>query len=123
MRRLLLMQLFEAREIGERIQQARVEAGLTQAELAELAPFSLRSLQNYEAGITVPYKHLRAIATLLNRNVEWFLHGEQEPSPADERIEELEQRLEARVGRVETLLIELLGELRKPDSRGSRADG
>jgi transcriptional regulator with XRE-family HTH domain len=69
------MQQFEAQEIGERIKQARLEQGLTQEELAVLASFSKRSLQDYEAGLTIPYRHLSELSRLLNRPKEWFLYG------------------------------------------------
>jgi transcriptional regulator with XRE-family HTH domain len=100
-RRFLLMAQFEAKAIGSRIAQARKEAGLTQEQLAELAPFSLRSLQDYEQGTTVPYRQMRDISKLLGKPVEWFLHGdEEEPFDAatlrdhiDRRFDALEERL------------------------------
>lgn len=74
----LLMAQFEAREIGARISRARDERGMTQEELAAIAPFSKRSLQDYEAGKTIPYRHLQDIGKLLGRPTEWFLNGEPE---------------------------------------------
>lgn len=73
--RFLLMAQLEAKAIGARIQQARLEAGMTQEQVAEIATFSKRSLQDYEGGVTIPYRHLREIGQLLDRPVEWFLHG------------------------------------------------
>ena len=94
-RTLLLMAAMEAKEIGARIAQARNEAGLTQAELADLAPFSTRSLQNYEAGESVPYAHMRFFSEVLKRPVPWFLHGETEqPEGQNERLERMEQMIE-----------------------------
>src|SRR4029077_19636448 len=61
-----------------RIKQARLEAGMTQEQVGEVATFSKRSLQDYESGNTIPYKHLREIASLFKREVPWFLHGESE---------------------------------------------
>ena len=101
-RTFLLVSQFEARAIGERIAKARNEAGLTQEAMAELASFSKRSLQDYEAGVTIPYKHMREIASLLKRGVPWFLHGE-EPE-----IEDLSER----VDRLQAQLDEILGLLR-----------
>lgn len=102
-RSFLLMQQFAAQEIGARIRQARKERGLSQQQLAEMAPFSIRSLQYYEAGDTIPYKHLRDIARLLNRPEEWFLYGEKalaedDPSvmSALSRIEQVLEELVAR---------------------------
>lgn len=83
-RTFLLVSQLEAKEIGARIRLARDEAGLTQEEVAELATFSKRSLQDYEAGNTIPYRHMQEIAGILNRHVPWFLHGDDpEPAPAD----------------------------------------
>lgn len=93
-RSFLLMEQFAAREIGERIAQARKERGLTQEELAEMAPFSKRSLQDYEGGMTIPYRHLRDLSRLLKRPEEWFLYGEDAASATtEERLGHIEQRL------------------------------
>lgn len=97
------MTQFEAKAIGGRIAMARDEAGLTQEELAEMASFSKRSLQDYEAGTTIPYRHMREISALLNREVPWFLHGEpeQDEGVAD-MLESIHVRLEALEGKTET---------------------
>lgn len=91
-RTFLLMQQFAAQEIGARIEQARKERGLTQEQLADLVTgFSKRSLQDYEAGKTIPYKHLAELGRLLNRQQEWFLYGdaEQQEPPSDVRLREI----------------------------------
>jgi transcriptional regulator with XRE-family HTH domain len=75
LRTLLLLNVFEAEVIGERIARARTEAGLTQEELAELIGVSTRSLQGYEAGAVKPYRHMAKLSSTLNRPVAWFLHG------------------------------------------------
>lgn len=84
LRTLLLMNVFAAEEVGTRIRQAREEAGLTQAELAELLNVGVRMVQHYEAGSHKPYKHLKEIAEATNRPFPWFLHGDQDESlPGD----------------------------------------
>lgn len=89
------MAQFEAREIGARIAQARREAGLTQEQLAEIAPFSQRSLQDYERGLVIPYRQMRELAKLLGKPVEWFLHGEPEDEATIvERLDSIDERLE-----------------------------
>ncbi len=93
---------FEAKEIGQRIAEARTVAGITQETLAEMASFSKRSLQDYEAGVTIPYKHMREISRLLGREVEWFLHGE-EPI-GDDRLEALEAKVDSRFAQMTTIL-------------------
>lgn len=74
-RTFLLVSQFEAIEIGARIAAARKEKGLTQDELAALCTFSKRSLQDYEAGVTIPYRHLVELGGILGRTPAWFLHG------------------------------------------------
>lgn len=105
-RTFLLVSQFEAREIGARIALARNERSMTQEELAGAASFSKRSLQDYEAGITIPYKHLKELSVLLGHKPEWFLRGEKEEVDVD-RLSVLEAQLvEAleRLQRVEALL-------------------
>lgn len=64
--------------VGARIAQGRKEAGLTQKELADGAPFSARSLQDYEAGRLVPHKHLEYIAVRVGRSRSWLLTGDED---------------------------------------------
>jgi transcriptional regulator with XRE-family HTH domain len=92
-RTFLLMAQLEAKEIGGRIALARQLAALTQDQLAALAPFSKRSLQEYEAGNVIPYKHFRELSRLLNRPEEWFLYG-RVAEDLEARIAALERRLE-----------------------------
>ena len=99
-RTFLLMSQFEGKAIGARIALARNEAGLTQDDLAGSASFSRRSLQDYEAGVTVPYRHLREISALLNRLPEWFLHGDPTISMEREAQVQMLDRLEALEGQV-----------------------
>ena len=65
-------------EISARIKEARVQAGLTQPELAEaLDPRpTLRTVQNWESGI-VPWRRLDEIAIALDVTKTWLLYGEQ----------------------------------------------
>lgn len=104
--RFLLMSTMQgdlaAREIGARIALARNEAGMTQEELAGLCSFSKRSLQDYETGVTIPWRHMREISQILRRPVPWLLHGER--PDADAETPQLEQRLEELVSAVEVLV-------------------
>lgn len=123
--RFLLMAQLEAQAIGRRIAQARKEAGMTQEDVADVASFSRRSLQDYEAGTTIPYKHLREISDLLQREVAWFLHGEPaapEPSPVAPTLDQLLERvegLEDTLDEIRRLLLEPRSE-RSSGSRGTR---
>lgn len=78
-RTFLVMRQFAAQEIGARIARARREAGgMTQPELAEALDVSTRSLQDYEAGTTIPWKHFQALSKIFDRPLEWFLHGQED---------------------------------------------
>jgi transcriptional regulator with XRE-family HTH domain len=104
-RTFLLMTQFEAKAIGSRIALARDEAGLTQEQLAEISSFSKRSLQDYESGKTIPYKHMREISELLNREVPWFLHGEPSIERGlGEQLEAIRQCLANIEARLDALL-------------------
>lgn len=118
-RRFLLVAQLEAKEIGRRIAQARNEAGLTQEQLAELAPFSYRSLQDYEQGVTIPYRQMREISKILGRPVEWFLHGddEEEQSVLD-RLEAIDEKLD----RLETAVSSLVSDEVAADLAQARAE-
>jgi len=84
------MQRFEAQEIGARIKQARLERGLGQGELAAMASFSKRSLQDYEYGETIPYKHFQELSRLLAKPPEWFLYGDEAIAiPGEDRLREI----------------------------------
>lgn len=96
------MEHFQAREIGERIGQARKLADLTQEQLADLLGLSLRSVQGYEAGNVIPWKHLREIASITQRPVDWFLHGELEDDAHE--IRSLLRETLTRVRHVESML-------------------
>ena len=87
------MDEFAVREVGARIAQARRERGLTQEELAVISSFSKRALQDYEAGLRVPYRHMPELSSLLRRSVEWFLHGDRSAVNGD-RLDRLEERLD-----------------------------
>jgi len=83
------MEQFQAAEIGARIKQARLERGLTQDELASMTSFSKRSLQDYELGETIPYRHFAELGRLLRRPAEWFLHGDEAVNVEEERLREI----------------------------------
>lgn len=105
LRTLLLVEMFEPVAIGERIKQARIEAGLIQEELGDLIGMSTRTVQSYEAGTSSPYRKIREISAVTSRSVEWLLHGDPDGEPAPDlsgqavalvldRLESLEVKLE-----------------------------
>lgn len=111
LRTLLLTDVLAPQEIGRRIKAAREEAGLRQEDLADLVGLGTRTIQNYEAGSTKPYTHLRKIAAALNVNVDRLLHDEDVQSPPlSERLDSIELGQEAilmQLERLELLLLEV----------------
>lgn len=79
---LLLMEI-EPERIRARLRQARKEAGLSQAELAEILGVHKRTIENYE-NLRVPWDHLNDYARITNRQPEWFLYGEAALPPEGE---------------------------------------
>jgi transcriptional regulator with XRE-family HTH domain len=106
------MQQFEAAEIGARIKQAQRERGLLQHELAAMASFSQRSLQDYQSGVTIPYKHLTELSRLLGKPVEWFLRGDEAVNVEEERLREI---IREEVAAALAPLLELLRDRLAPD--------
>jgi transcriptional regulator with XRE-family HTH domain len=109
LRTLLLLNVFEPEEIGDRIKQARERAGLRQEDLADLIGMSTRQVQNYEAGDSKQYAKLKAIAGATGTSVEWLLRGEpvEDDEVTSSEVAALGAQLEAvRAGveRVESLL-------------------
>ena len=69
----------ERKRIGARIARARRENGLTQADLAQQLGITTRSVQNYEAGVIVPWRHLRRIEFVTHKRSGWLLQDEDAP--------------------------------------------
>jgi len=62
------------RMIGALLRQAREEAGMELAEIADTAHVSVESLQQYELGeVAIPMSELSVISNLVNRNLDYFL--------------------------------------------------
>ena len=92
---------------GKRLSEARGEAHISQRTLAAQLGVSVRTVQNYEAGRFVPYRHLDALSRLLQRPSAWLLYGHEDPE-----TEELIQRSRAQRDRRKQNL-EQLRELRE----------
>ena len=61
------------RRIGARIALARREAGLTQHAFAKKLGITTRSVQNHEAGVFIPYRHLPRIESITGKRPGWIL--------------------------------------------------
>jgi transcriptional regulator with XRE-family HTH domain len=94
-------------ELGRRIQEAREEAGLTQAQLAELIGLKYaQSVSNYERGKSEPRrKRLRRIAEVTRKPISHFVDNETMiPEDAVARLGQSLDAMEARLaGRLDAL--------------------
>jgi transcriptional regulator with XRE-family HTH domain len=99
----------ERRAIGGRIAIARRAAGLTQRELARRLGVTPRSIQNYESGAIVPYKHLRRIEVLAHKRIGWILAGDD----GDDDMAQTLGRLENALDRHHALLQEHIETIRR----------
>lgn len=79
---------FPAITFAVRLQLARDDAGLTQAELAERSLISERSIARYEAGEGMPGRlRLQSLARALDTSELWLLTGETDgPDGAEQAI-------------------------------------
>ena len=89
-----LMNPEERIRIGSRIRQARKERNLTQADLADLLGITTRSVQNYESGAIVPYRHLSAIETLTRKRPGWLLRADEDAGALGDTIADLRRTME-----------------------------
>ena len=66
---------------GDRIKQARKEAGLTQKELAEKVGVKFSAIHKYESGMVVNLKRetIAALADALNVKPSWLMCMDDEP--------------------------------------------
>jgi transcriptional regulator with XRE-family HTH domain len=118
LRTLLLLNVFAAEEIGTRIAQAREEAGLTQEDLGDLIDLSTRQVQNLEAGVSKPFKHLEAIAGATGKPSEWFLREDEDATERDDRLRQIVQEELADVqGQVRRILALLEAQSRSDQAK------
>jgi transcriptional regulator with XRE-family HTH domain len=88
-------------EIVKRIEQARIESGLSQDEMADLLEVAGRTYWNYENN-RVPYKLMGRISDVTGRSLRWLLHGEDDAEPSMQvmqRLAVLESKLDLLLGR------------------------
>lgn len=92
-------------EICGRIQEARVVAGFTQQEMADLLGLTLRGYQNYEDE-RVPFGRLSEIAKLAGVEESWLLYGGEARNQDDLReglatLVDLVRSVDQRLSRIE----------------------
>jgi transcriptional regulator with XRE-family HTH domain len=106
-------------QICARIRQARIEAGFTQEEIADLLHMTMRGYQNYEKD-RVPWRALDKIAELTNVTQEWLLRGgpdEATAGPPSLSNHELVEKIERVEQAVESLRQEILEALQAEPSQ------
>lgn len=79
------MDAYLERQICARIKQARIEAGLTQEDMAGLLNVTGRAIQNYESR-RVPFRRLEEIAKLTAVSQEWLLRGDTRSQEVDSEL-------------------------------------
>lgn len=94
---------------GRRVAAARNEAHLSQRSLAAELGVSVRTVQNYEAGKFVPYRHLDTLSRVLGRSAAWLLYGREDPDVGRLLAKSREQRGE--LARNVARLVELRDQL------------
>ena len=109
------MDAYLQREICARIKQARIEAGFTQQEIADLLNMSMRGYQNYESE-RVPWRDLDKIADLTGKTQIWFLRGDDPATPSQPH-DDLYRKVEAVEAAVESLRTEIRAVLALPSER------
>jgi transcriptional regulator with XRE-family HTH domain len=125
----LLVEQFDPVAVGTRIATARKHAdGMTQEQLADLIGVATRTLQTYEQGDRIPWKHLRDISTVLNCPLEWLLRGEPEATEAEpgltgRHLEDIEEKLDRLTTVVEHLAESLAAARSDPDDGQSGQTG
>ena len=93
------------RRIGAKIAQARKEHGLTQEDFAKQLGVTVRSLQNYESGAVVPYRHFRQMELVTNKRSGWFLHTDQaDGTAAVHAMSELREQMSSHFAQLEESL-------------------
>jgi len=76
----------DKKEISKRLREARVKAGLSMADLANLAGISEKTLWNYENGRTARTKVLKRLAQILHIDYEWLIKGTPSKSEEHQKV-------------------------------------
>ena len=102
----------ERRTVGARVNRLRREQGLTQGQLAEQLGVTVRTIQNYESGRIVPYRHFRALEELGHVRRGWLLDGESGAGIGADLLPLLDA-LNTELVRNQAVMLERLEDLRR----------
>lgn len=120
--------------VAQRIAQARGEAGLTQAELADIMNVHPRTVQNWESQTNprMEFNRLDELGGVLATTKFWLLHGAELPGSAEDaatlaeilrRLGALEEQVEAQGKATTTSVDALARDLRALTLRLAPEDG
>lgn len=71
-----MQEILSKKDIGERIKNLRLEAGLSQSAIADVLEISRSNYSQIEIGNQFPTFHtLHLIASYYSRSYDWILHG------------------------------------------------
>lgn len=92
-------------KFSEKVRQARREKGWTQQELAEALRLSVRTVGSYESGNSYPKSRLiyDRLATLFNRDRNYFLVEEDQEDPYRAKAAEPEEEAERLIHQANSL--------------------
>lgn len=83
------------KELGRRIQLARIEAGYSQTQLSEILEVSDKGISSYEVGRTAPnFEMMQKISEALHKPLAFFdLRTETQEKTIEEKIFQIEKEL------------------------------
>jgi transcriptional regulator with XRE-family HTH domain len=89
----LHMAALDREHIAQRITQARLEAGLTQPEMAKALDIGMRTYQNYESDKKprTPWGLMNEIAEITGKSTAWLIHGEEATPDLFAQVSKVEQ--------------------------------
>jgi hypothetical protein len=96
---------------------------MTQKTLAELLCVCLRSVQAYEAGRTIPYRHLHRLAEIFEKPSSWFLDGERATEEDASQVDheaQIVKRLEDQTRVLKALAVQIRAMRRTLNALSSR---
>lgn len=82
-------------DLSKKIRQARVDANLSQEELAQAIGVSDKSVSAYEQGrATPPFKKLQDIASKTNHSLTYFTEEKTDQAALKNKLKSIEKELE-----------------------------
>lgn len=96
-------------DVGRRLRQARLAAGLFQKDVATKLGVARGSVTKWEAGARIPYSHLASLAELYGVSTSYLLHGVETATTELAEMRAAIQSLTELLVERDAKLLELLG--------------